>query len=310
MKMKILLTGGSGMVGCNFLLHSFSEKYEILSPTSKELNLLDYNKVQNYIKLNKPDIVIHAAGVVGGINANISNPLKFMSENMQMGINIIIASRNQQIKKLINLGSSCMYPRNVKNPISEDSLLKGEFEPSNEGYALAKVTNSKLCQFINYEDQDFLYKTIIPCNLFGMYDKFDKYQSHMIPSAILKIHLAIKNNYKTVDIWGDGQVRREFMFASDFVDFIYFAINKLEILPLNINVGLGFDHTVNEYYKIIADTLGYKGKLEHDLSKPSGINQKLVDISKLKKLGWHHKTSLQEGIMKTYDFYLKEVAND
>ena len=310
MKMKILLTGGSGMVGSNFLLNSFSEKYEILSPTSKELNLLDYNKVQNYIKLNKPDIVIHAAGVVGGINANILNPLKFMSENMQMGINIIIASRNQQIKKLINLGSSCMYPRNVINPISEDSLLKGEFEPSNEGYALAKVTSSKLCQFINYEDQDFLYKTIIPCNLFGMYDKFDRNQSHMIPSAILKIHLAIKNNYKTVDIWGDGQVRREFMFASDFVDFIYFAIDKLEILPLNINVGLGFDYTVNEYYKIIADTLGYKGTLEHDLSKPSGINQKLVDISKLKKLGWHHKTSLQEGIMKTYDFYLKEVAND
>jgi GDP-L-fucose synthase len=306
--MKIFLTGGSGMVGRNFLSHSFSKKYEILSPTSKDLNLLDYEKLKRYIELNKPDIVIHAAGIVGGINANILNPLKFMYENMQMGINLILASRNQKIKRLMNLGSSCMYPKVVTNPISEESLLQGEFEPSNEGYALAKVTSSKLCQYVSFEDKSYLYKTVIPCNLYGKYDKFDSNKSHMVPSAILKIYNAKKNSDESVDIWGDGLTRREFMYAGDFADFIYFAINKFESLPFNINVGLGFDFTVNEYYKAIAEVIGYKGKFKHDISKPSGVKQKLIDISRLKKFGWNHKTSLKQGINKTYEFFLSQVS--
>ncbi len=306
--MKIFLTGGSGMVGRNILSHSFSKKYEILSPTSKDLNLLDYEKLKRYIELNKPDIVIHAAGIVGGINANILNPLKFMYENMQMGINLILASRNQKIKRLMNLGSSCMYPKVVTNPISEESLLQGEFEPSNEGYALAKVTSSKLCQYVSFEDKNYLYKTVIPCNLYGKYDKFDSNKSHMVPSAILKIYNAKKNSDESVDIWGDGLTRREFMYAGDFADFIYFAINKFESLPFNINVGLGFDFTVNEYYKAIAEVIGYKGKFKHDISKPSGVKQKLIDISRLKKFGWNHKTSLKQGINKTYEFFLSEVS--
>ena len=308
MKMKILLTGGSGMVGSNIVNHRISKEYEILSPSSKDLNLMEFDKVENYIQLKKPDMIIHAAGTVGGIKANMSNQFKFMSENILMGINIISASKNQKIKKFINIGSSCMYPTDAKNPILEETILKGGFEPTNEGYALAKVANSKLCHYVNNEDKNYLYKTVIPCNLYGKYDKFDINQSHLVPSAILKIHLAKKNNLEVVDIWGDGLSRREFMYAEDFADFIYFAVQNFQDLPININVGLGFDYSVNEYYKEISDVIGFNGEFNHDLSKPSGIKQKLIDISKLKKLGWQHKTPLHEGIVNTYDFFLKKES--
>ena len=308
MKMKILLTGGSGMVGSNILNHRISKEYEILSPSSKDLNLMEFDKVENYIQLKKPDMIIHAAGTVGGIKANMSNQFKFMSENILMGINIISASKNQKIKKFINIGSSCMYPTDAKNPILEENILKGEFEPTNEGYALAKVANLKLCHYVNNEDKNYLYKTVIPCNLYGKYDKFDINQSHLVPSAILKLHLAKKNNLEVVDIWGDGLSRREFMYAEDFADFVHFAVQNFQDLPININVGLGFDYSVNEYYKEISDVIGFNGEFNHDLSKPSGIKQKLIDISKLKKLGWQHKTPLHEGIVNTYDFFLKKES--
>ena len=306
--MKILLTGGSGMVGSNILNHRISKEYEILSPSSKDLNLMEFDKVENYIQLKKPDMIIHAAGTVGGIKANMSNQFKFMSENILMGINIISASKNQKIKKFINIGSSCMYPTDAKNPILEENILKGGFEPTNEGYALAKVANLKLCHYVNNEDKNYLYKTVIPCNLYGKYDKFDINQSHLVPSAILKLHLAKKNNLEVVDIWGDGLSRREFMYAEDFADFVHFAVQNFQDLPININVGLGFDYSVNEYYKEISDVIGFNGEFNHDLSKPSGIKQKLIDISKLKKLGWQHKTPLHEGIVNTYDFFLKKES--
>lgn len=303
--MKILLTGGSGMVGRNICDYAqgFSQ-YELLAPTSKELNLLDKTAVDLYINSHKPDVIIHAAGIVGGIQANIENPVKFLHENTLMGQNIVLSAYQTGIKQLINLGSSCMYPRNAQNPLLEESILTGELEPTNEGYALAKIVTAKLCEYISRTNLDYQYKTLIPCNLYGKYDKFDPIKSHMIPAAIQKVHRAKTEQLTSVEIWGDGLARREFMYAEDLADAVFFALDNLTKLPNMVNVGLGFDYTINEYYEYIAKVVNYQGKFEHDISKPVGMKQKLVNTDKLQQLGWTHKFSLEEGLEKTYQYYL------
>ncbi|MDD5123609.1 GDP-L-fucose synthase [Methylovulum sp.] len=308
--MKILLTGGSGMVGRNILEHSGAKNFQMLSPASKELNLLDAQQVSGYIAERRPEIVIHSAGIVGGIQANIAQPVKFLVENMQMGLNIIMAAHSTGIKKFINLSSSCMYPRNAKNPLSEELILKGELEPTNEGYALAKATSTRLCEYISREDPSYLYKTVIPCNLYGRHDKFDPKHSHMIPSVIKKIADAKREGKQTIDIWGDGLARREFMYAGDLADFIFYAIPRFENMPQNINVGLGHDYTINEYYDAVSNVIGFDGEFIHDLSKPVGMKQKLIDDAKLREFGWKYTTTLEAGIKKTYDYYVNEVGYD
>ena len=308
--MKILLTGGSGMVGKNILEYSKKEEYTFLAPSSKELNLLEYNSVDTFIKENNPEFIIHAAGKVGGIQANIAAPVNFLVDNMDMGRNIIMAAKNNSIKNLLNLSSSCMYPRNAENPLSEDLILKGELEPTNEGYAIAKAMTTRLCEYIMKEDLDKNYKTVIPCNLYGKYDKFDPKNSHMIPAVIRKIHEAKELGSAEIDIWGDGLARREFMYAADLANFIFYAIPNFKEMPQNINVGLGKDYSINEYYKSIANIIGFKGSFVHDLTKPIGMKQKLIDDTRLKTFGWSSKTSLQEGLMKTFEFYKKTLNNE
>ena len=307
MKKIILLTGGSGMVGSNIIDHKYSTNYKILSPSSSDLNLLNYQNTENYIAFNKPEIIIHAAGMVGGIEANMSYPVKFLVNNMQMGLNILMASKTKKIKKFINLGSSCMYPKNAENPILEDHILKGELEPTNEGYAIAKSASTRLCEYIVREDNSFLYRTVIPCNLYGKYDNFSYNSSHMIPGVIRRIHDAKNNNSEFVDISPQGLARREFMYAADLADFIYHAIENFNKMPQNINVGLGLDYSITEYYKKIADIIGYRGKFKHDMSKPIGMKKKLIDIKKLNEFGWSHQTSLELGIKETYDYFLDKV---
>lgn len=304
--MKILLTGSKGMVGKNILEHASALDYEFLEPSSGDLNLLNRQAVDIYLKKHKPDMIIHAAGIVGGIQANISEPVRFLVNNMQMGLNVLMAARETGIKRLMNLSSSCMYPRDAQNPLSEELILKGELEPTNEGYALAKVSSTRLCEYIHREDNFFQYKTVIPCNLYGRFDKFDPKHSHMIPAVIKKISDAKERGDQQIDIWGDGLARREFMCAADLADFIFYAIPKLEGMPQNINVGLGHDYTINEYYNEIAAVIGFTGEFVHDLSKPVGMQQKLIDDAKLNQFGWSHKTTLFDGIKKTYEFYLNE----
>lgn len=308
--MNILLTGGSGMVGRNILEFPKSSNYNFLFPSSEELNLLDYQAVSNYIRIHKPELVIHAAGKVGGIHANIAEPVNFLVDNIDMGKNIIMASRENGVNKFLNLASSCMYPRNAKNPLTEDLILKGELEPTNEGYAIAKTMSTRLCEYIVREDKTKQYKTVIPCNLYGKYDKFSLKNSHMIPAVIHKIFEAVENNVECVDIWGDGLARREFMFAEDLSDFIFFAIEKFEEMPQNLNVGLGHDYTINQYYREIANVLNYKGRFLNDLTKPTGMKQKLIDDSKLNEFGWKHKTTLRDGIKKTFEYYKKEILDE
>lgn len=304
--MRIFVTGATGLVGRNVVENSKIAKNELLVPRSKELNLLNYEAVLAYIKENHPDLVIHCAGKVGGIQANIKDMYGFFSENAVMGINLVRATKECGVKKFINLSSSCTYPRDYKQPLKEEYTLKAELEPTNEGYALAKLSILKMCEYISKECNGFEYKTLIPCNLYGKYDKFSENNAHMIPSIIRKIHLAKKNNASSVEIWGDGNARREFMYAGDLADCIAYCIENWEKVPVLMNVGLGQDYTVNEYYDIIRKILGYKGDFTHDLTKPVGMKQKLLDVTRAKKIGWTAKTSLEEGIKQTYEYYLKE----
>lgn len=308
--MKILITGASGMVGRNLQEHAAASQYQLLTPDSKSLNLLNQNEVDTYFSAELPDLIIHSAGVVGGIQANMAQPVKFFYDNMQIALNVINGAQKSGIPRLINLGSSCMYPRDAVNPLTENAILAGELEPTNEGYALAKIAAARLCDYISSEHSRLHYKTLIPCNLYGRHDKFGALNAHMIPSVIAKIHHAVQVQADSVEIWGSGEARREFMYASDLADFIFTIVDKMESLPNLINVGLGHDFSINEYYQMIAHVLGYKGTFEHDLSKPVGMKQKLVDISNLASLSWSANTDLRQGIQKTYQFYLEEKNND
>jgi GDP-L-fucose synthase len=270
------------------------------------LDLRDISAVKAFLQANKPEMVIHAAGKVGGIQANIREPVSFLVDNLDMGRNIVTAAHQAGIKRLINLGSSCMYPRNHDEPLQEEMVLKGELEPTNEGYALAKVVTARLCDYIAREDATYQYKTLIPCNIYGRYDKFDPAHSHLVPAIIHKVHQAKQNGQESVEIWGDGTARREFMYAGDLSDAIMRAVSNFDTLPSYMNVGLGHDHTINEYYQAAAEVMGYTGGFAHDLSKPVGMARKLVSVEKQKNWGWSARHSLREGIEQTYNYYLKE----
>jgi GDP-L-fucose synthase len=306
---KFLLTGATGMVGRNILEHPDINCYLTLTPSRAELDLTHYSQVENYLRKHQPDLIIHAAGRVGGIQANLAAPVDFLVANMDMGRNIVMAARKVGIKRLINLGSSCMYPRDAENPLSEELILRGQLEPTNEGYALAKVVTMRLCEYIHREDASFEYKTLIPCNLYGRHDKFDPAYSHLIPAIIHKIYQAMQNHQPTVEIWGDGTARREFMYAGDLADAVLRSIKHFDSLPYIMNVGLGHDYTINEYYQITAKVLGYNGSFVHDTSKPVGMSRKLVNTERQTAWGWTARTDLCDGIRKTVEFYCKDYLS-
>ena len=308
--MKIFLTGHSGMVGRNILEHPSAMLFDFLIPTSKELNLINYSEVESYLHASKIDFIIHAAGKVGGIVANMEDPLGFYLENLLMGTNILRAAKKVGVKNILNLGSSCMYPKHALNPIKEEDLLSGALEPTNEGYALAKIAVAKLAQYFMESDTSINYKTVIPCNLYGKYDKFDEKRSHMIPAAIKKIHKAKINGNSAVEIWGDGLARREFMNGNDFADFCFFAIKNFGELPAYLNVGLGRDYTITEYYNAIAKVVSFSGPFEYNKDRPVGMKQKLVDSQKVNLLGWKPNLTLEQGIEMTYKYFLREVVNE
>lgn len=306
---RILLTGGGGMVGRNLLEHPAIGSFDVLAPRSSELDLRDFDGVLTYLRKHQPDMVIHAAGKVGGIQANMREPVTFLLDNLDMGRNIVWAAHQAGVKRLINLGSSCMYPRNHSEPLHEEMVLKGELEPTNEGYALAKVVTARLCDYLMREDANYQYKTLIPCNIFGRHDKFDPAHSHLVPAIIHKVHQAKQNGSESVEIWGDGTARREFMYAGDLADAILRAIDSFDTLPTYMNVGLGHDCTVNEYYQAAAEVVGYTGGFVHDVSKPVGMARKLVSVERQIAWGWSAGYELRDGIQETYNYYLKECQS-
>ena len=305
--MKILITGGTGMVGKNlieFLLKT--SNHELHYPKSSELNLLDQKSVDEYIKVGRFEAIIHCAGLVGGIQANIQKPFSFLNLNLQMGLNLINAAVNSKIPRVINLGSSCMYPKDHDGNLEEKDILTGKLEPTNEGYAIAKIAIAKMVEYTEKEF-DLCYKTIIPCNLYGKYDKFDPENSHMIPSVIRKLHIA-KSMNQNAEIWGDGSARREFMYAEDLADFIKFSLENYHKLETFTNVGLGYDYSILEYYQTIADVVGFKGEFNFNLDKPSGMKRKLCSIKKQNSLGWKPKYSLKEGLNLTNNYFIKNYG--
>jgi len=303
--MRIFLTGRRGMVGQNFVECPIAASHEIVAPSSHELDLRDYEAVYSWLARTSPDVVVHAAGRVGGIQANIREPVAFLVDNLDIGRNVIMAARKAGIRRVLNLGSSCMYPRNAPNPLKEEMVLSGELEPTNEGYALAKILVARLCDYISREDPQFGYKTVIPCNLYGRFDKFDPTNSHLVPAIIHKMHQARVNKSNEVEVWGTGQARREFMYAGDLANCMWHSLENFETLPQLMNVGLGSDRSILEYYQAVARIVGYSGSFVHDLAKPEGMAQKLVSIERLEKWGWRAGTTLDDGIAQTYEFYLQ-----
>ena len=304
--MKILLTGSTGMVGRNILDHPDSKNYKFICPTRSELDLTNYDNVIHNFRRYNPDMIIHAAGKVGGIKANIDNPVSFLVDNLQMGVNVILSSFKLKIKKLINLGSSCMYPRKGQNPLNEKTILTGQLEPTNEGYALAKIVSQRLSDYIYRENPEIKYKTIIPCNLYGRYDDFNPVTSHLIPAIVSKTDQAIQSK-SDIEIWGEGNSRREFMYAGDFANAIYFAIRNYELLETTMNIGLGYDYSINEYYNKVGKLMHYNGEYYHNLAMPDGMRQKLVSIEKQKKVGWEPVFNLEEGLKKIIEYYYEFI---
>ncbi len=304
--MKILITGSNGFLGRNLVAHHAGKAHELLTPSRLECDLSDYKGVYAYLAKNKPDMVIHGAGKVGGIQANMREMSSFMVVNFDIGRNLIGACAELGIKKLMNIGSSCCYPPLAAQPFSEDLLdnVRGPLEPTNEGYAIAKVAMVRYCEFLAKENPDFHYKSMIPCNLYGKYDKFDDAWSHMIPGVIKKIHHAKKTNAPSLTIWGDGTARREFMVADDCAEAIWFGVNNFDKLPNITNIGLNQDWSINEYYRFIRQIIGWDGEIIHDLTKPVGMKQKLLNSKKLYDMGFKPQYSLLQGLQKTYEYFL------
>lgn len=295
------------MVGRNIQDHPSASEHDWLTPSSAALNLLDYGTVKQYFETHRPDAVIHAAGRVGGIQANMREPVRFLVDNLDMGRNVLMAAAETGVARLINFGSTCMYPKDQQGALAEGDVLTGMLEPTNEGYALAKITVARLADYLCRENPQLQYKTVIPCNLYGPYDKFDPRWSHMIPAVIHKLHEAKQQGLDSVEIWGSGQARREFLYAGDLADAVMRALTNFESLPSMINIGLGHDYTVNQYYEIAAKVVGYQGGFHHDLSKPTGMQRKLSDTRRAVEWGWQPGHTLEQGLAKTYQYYLNQL---
>jgi GDP-L-fucose synthase len=302
--MKLLLTGSGGMVGHNLLENNYIGSHDVFHPRASELNLLNFNDVVTFLKNTRPDMIIHCAGKVGGIHANMKDKYGFFTDNIAMGFNIVKAAKEEGIKKFINISSSCIYPSECPSPLKEEYIFSGKPDAANEGYALAKLTIEQMCEYISTEYPDFQYKSLVLCNLYGRWDKFDDNRSHMIPSVIKKIHEAVKSGIQEVEIWGDGTARREFLYAEDLAACIARIIEEFDEVPQVMNVGLGYDYSINEYYDAVKKVLGYNGVFIHDIAKPVGIKQKLLDTTRQIRFGWEPIISLEEGIKRTYKFFI------
>jgi len=301
--MKVWITGAHGMVGKN-LMDTAPLNIDIIATGRNDIDLCSQRDVETFLKNTKPDAIIHAAGKVGGIQANIKDPVGFLLENMTMGFNVIHHALHLGVSQLINLGSSCMYPKDG-GLLDESQILQGPLEPTNEGYALAKISCAKLCDYISREKK-LHYKTLIPCNLYGKWDKFDLEKAHLIPSIIKKIANAQKTNHQEITIWGTGQARREFMYAEDIGIMTWKALLKIEEIPNYLNIGLGYDYSILEYYQAVAKIMNWNGHFLFDTSQPEGMKQKLLNVSVAQRLGFEAQTSLHDGLQKTIQWYLQQ----
>ncbi len=307
--MKIVITGSGGMLGSAILrsLNSSGE-HTAIGLTRAEVDLTNRSAVKAAITEINPQLVIHAAAKVGGIQANINQPVEFLTTNLEIDSNVILSSLSVGVSKFIYVGSSCMYPRDHRQPLVESDILRGELEPTNEGYALAKIVGAKLCEYAS-KSECVSYRTIIPSNLYGPQDNFDPTTSHLLASVIRKVHEAKVSGSDSIDVWGSGEARREFTFIDDLANWLSSAVSKMELLPQYLNLGFGRDYSVNDYYRAAMQVIEYEAELRHDYSRPEGMKRKLMDSSLARKVaGWGPQTDIDKGIEMTYKWYLQELG--
>ena len=314
---KVYVAGHTGMVGSSIVKRlSGSKKFKLIKATRAKLNLLNYSKTFNFIKKNKPDLVIICAAKVGGILKNMNYPADFYLENISIQNNLIKSCHENNIKNLIFLGSSCIYPKNSKQPMKEEYLLSGKLEPTNEAYALAKICGIKYCEYLN-KQYNRNYLSLMPCNLYGSNDNFNIQTSHFIPGLINKLHHAKINNLKEIEIFGTGKPKREILHVDDLSNAVYKIISllmqddkKLNKIIKNynfINIGSGKDYTIKQYAIMLRKIMNIDVKFKYNKKYPDGMARKLLDIKNIKSLGWKPKVNFYIGALKTYEWYKKNV---
>jgi GDP-L-fucose synthase len=311
-KKKIFIAGHKGMVGSALVRQlAVDGNHQIITADKQELDLTNQHMVASFFAQQKIDQVYLAAAKVGGIHANSEYPAEFIYQNLMIEANIIHAAHQNDVQKLLFLGSSCIYPKLAEQPMREDALLSGALECSNEPYAIAKIAGIKLCESYNRQyDRD--YRSVMPTNLYGVNDNFHPENSHVIPALIRRFHEAKLINAPVVKVWGTGEPMREFLYVDEMAAASIFVMNLDEVsyeresqpMLSHINVGTGIDCTIKELTEIVAKVIGYKGKIEWDTNKPDGTPRKLMDVSRLERLGWKAKISLECGLAKTYAWFL------
>jgi len=303
---KIYIAGHQGMVGSAIVRNLESRGYmNIIGRTSSELDLRKQADVENFFETEMPDYVILAAAKVGGIHANSTYPAEFIYDNLMIEANIIHAAHRYGVKKLLFLGSSCIYPKLCEQPIKEEYLLTGPLEETNEAYAIAKITGIELCKFYRRQyGDDFI--SAMPTNLYGINDNFNLQNSHVLPALIRKFHEAKLSGLEEVVMWGTGKPMREFLYVDDLADALsHLLLNYNE--ESHVNIGTGEDVTIKELAETVKDVVGYKGKIVNDLTKPDGTPRKLLNVDLLHSTGWKHSVELKDGIEKVYNWYLKTI---
>lgn len=306
LNLKIYIAGHNGMVGSAIWRALTAKGYNnLIGVSSTELDLRNQQAVRDFMAHEKPEVIIDAAARVGGILANSNFPYQFLMENLQIQNNLIDGALQAGVAKFIFLGSSCIYPKLAPQPLKEEYLLTSSLEPTNEWYAIAKITGVKACEAIRKQyNKD--YVSLMPTNLYGIHDNFDLNSSHVLPAMMRKFHEAKENNHAPVTLWGSGTPMREFLFVDDMAQAVVFALENT--LPDYLyNIGTGEDLTIKELAETIQKITGHQGEIIWDATKPDGTPRKLMDISKMHALGWKHKVSLEEGIQKTYDWFLKNA---
>jgi GDP-L-fucose synthase len=301
---SVFVAGHRGLVGSAVVRHLQGKSdIELLTRTRKELDLRDRAAVDQFLKDTKPEVVVIAAAKVGGIQANYRYPVEFLLENLEIQNSLVAGSFSAGVKKLLFLGSSCIYPRLAPQPISEDTLLTGPLEKTNEPYALAKIAGVKLCQsYARQYGANFI--SAMPTNIYGPNDNFDLQNSHVLAALLRKAHEAKVSGQPSIVVWGTGTPRREFLHSDDLAGAVEFLLEHYDS-PEIINVGCGQDETIRELAELVCDVVGFSGTLEFDKTKPDGTPRKLLDLTRLTKLGWQPKISLREGIKSTYEWFLK-----
>jgi GDP-L-fucose synthase len=300
---SVFVAGYRGLVGSAVVRHLEKSGVELLTRSRNELDLRDRMAVEHFLKESKPEAVVIAAAKVGGIQANNQYPVEFLLENLEIQNSLIAGSFLAGVQKVLFLGSSCIYPRLAPQPISEDSLLTGSLEKTNEPYALAKIAGIKLCQsYTRQYGANFI--SAMPTNIYGPNDNFDLQNSHVLAALLRKAHEARISGQPTMVVWGTGTPRREFLHSDDLADAIEFLLEHYDS-PEIVNVGCGQDVTIRELAELVCDVVGFTGTLEFDKTKPDGTPRKLLDVTRLTKLGWEAKISLREGIKSTYEWFLK-----